>query len=84
MFLNLTLTPKGKKKALKGPKKCKRGPKCVRFKPKDRAVLQEPKLIFYIVRSQNVFEPDPKPRIAPKDPKSAKKAPNLAKSKTKR
>ena len=84
MFLNLTPTPKGQKKALKGPKKCKRGPKCVRFKPKDRAVLQEPKLIFYIVRSQKVFEPDPNPRNSPEGPKKCKKGPKFGQTKNKK
>ena len=37
-------------------------PMCEQKKQKDRAVLQKPKLIVYIGRSQKVFEPDPNPK----------------------
>ena len=56
---NLTITtkivPKNKKNP-KGPKKGKKRPQ-MRQKPKQkhRAVVQKPKLIFYIGRSQNSF-----------------------------
>ena len=67
--MSLTQTPKI---APKGPKRAKKAPqKKPDKKQKDRAVYPKPKLIVYISRSQNFFEPDSNPKIAPK----AKKAP---------
>ena len=51
---------------------------------KDMAVLPKPKLIVYIGRSQKVFKLTSTTKIAPKDPKNAKRDPNVAELKTNR
>ena len=79
MFLKLTSTPKiapmGKKKTSRRVQKVQNRPKMwPNLKQKVRAVLPKPKLIVYIGRLQNVFEPDPDPKIAPKGQKKSPKS----------
>ena len=57
----MTLTP-NPKKTPKGPKRAKKAPNMAELKQKDRAVFPKTKMIVYIVRSKNVFEPDPNPK----------------------
>ena len=76
--MNLTPTPKI---APKSPKSAKRPKIWPNEKQKDRAVLPKQKLIVYIFRFQNVFEPDLEPKNSPngqkkntpKDSKSEKR-----------
>ena len=87
MVWNLTLTlrilPKGPINSPKGPKRKKKPLLGPHSKLEDRTVFPKPKVKVYISRSKKIFFTLPQPKkIATKGPKSAKKTPNLADSKT--